>query len=98
MTSEKSSKSRKVRFLDGGRTRMVMTEIRTRFATGDTMMHERSAMMKRPAHILVTTARVDSTFCDRRKSRAISARCRNTIVAKTLVEDDKRGDTSGALD
>ena len=33
----------------------LMPEIRTAVRTGDTLMHERNAMLKRPPHILVTT-------------------------------------------
>ena len=33
----------------------LMPEIRTAVRTGDTLMHERRAMQKRPPHILVTT-------------------------------------------
>ena len=32
-----------------------MPEIRTAVRTGDTLMHERQAMLRRPPHILVTT-------------------------------------------
>ena len=34
---------------------LAMPEIRAAVRTGDTLMHERRAMLKRPPHILVTT-------------------------------------------
>src|SRR5579863_6955148 len=34
---------------------LLMPEIRTAVRTGDTLMHDRRAMLKRPPHILVTT-------------------------------------------
>jgi len=38
-----------------GERGLLMPEIRTAVRTGDTLMHERRAMLKRPPHILVTT-------------------------------------------
>src|SRR2546421_12201373 len=38
-----------------GERGLLMPEIRTAVRTGDTPMHERRAMLKRPPHILVTT-------------------------------------------
>ncbi len=47
----RSRKSRSLR----GNADILMPEIRTAVRTGDTLMHERRAMLKRPPHILVTT-------------------------------------------
>src|SRR5213082_1577541 len=38
-----------------GERGLLMPEIRTAVRTGDTLAHERRAMLKRPPHILVTT-------------------------------------------
>src|ERR1700691_2814372 len=38
-----------------GKKGLLMPEIRTAVRTGDTLMHERQAMLRRPPHILVTT-------------------------------------------
>ncbi len=38
-----------------GERGLLMPEIRTAVRTGDTLMHERRAMLKQPPHILVTT-------------------------------------------
>ena len=51
----------------------LMPEIRTAVRTGDTLMHERRAMLKRPPHILVTTPGIALHFADRREEPRNSA-------------------------
>ena len=56
---------------------LMMPEIRTAVRTGDTLMHERQKMLKRPPHILVTTPESLYILLTAEKSRAHSARCGN---------------------
>jgi len=55
----------------------LMPEIRTAVRTGDTLMHERRAMLKRPPHILVTTPESLYILLTAEKESRHSARCRN---------------------
>ena len=50
---------------------MLMPEIRTAVRTGDTLMKERRAMLKRPPHILVTTPESLYILLTANSSRAI---------------------------
>ena len=54
-----------------GERGLLMPEIRTAVRTGDTLAHERRAMLKRPPHILVTTPESLYILLTADKSRAI---------------------------
>src|SRR5712672_2835930 len=70
----------------------LMPEIRTAVRTGDTLMHERRAMLKRPPHILVTTPESLYILLTADKSRAILRDVETVIVDEIhAVADDKRG-------
>jgi ATP-dependent helicase Lhr and Lhr-like helicase len=70
----------------------LMPEIRAAVRTGDTLMHERRAMLERPPHILVTTPESLYILLTAEKSRAI-LKSINTIIVDEIhaVADDKRG-------
>src|SRR6202142_3284042 len=71
---------------------LLMPEIRTAVRTGDTLMHERRAMLKRPPHILVTTPESLYILLTAEKSRAILRHVETVIVDEIhAVADDKRG-------
>src|SRR5689334_5249562 len=70
----------------------LMPEIRSAVRTGDTLMHERRAMLKRPPHILVTTPESLYILLTADKSRAILRDIETVIVDEIhAVADDKRG-------
>src|SRR5580704_10478308 len=70
----------------------LMPEIRTAVRTGDTLMHERRAMQKRPPHILVTTPESLYILLTAEKSREILRTVKTVIVDEIhAVADDKRG-------
>ena len=70
----------------------LMPEIRTAVRTGDTLMHERRAMQKRPPHILVTTPESLYILLTAGKSREILRTVQTVIVDEIhAVADDKRG-------
>jgi ATP-dependent helicase Lhr and Lhr-like helicase len=70
----------------------LMPEIRAAVRTGDTLMHERRAMLKRPPHILVTTPESLYILLTAAKSREILASVRTVIVDEIhAMADDKRG-------
>ncbi len=75
-----------------GERGLLMPEIRTAVRTGDTLMPERRAMLKRPPHILVTTPESLYILLTADKSRAI-LRDVETIILDEIhaVADDKRG-------
>jgi ATP-dependent Lhr-like helicase len=70
----------------------LMPEIRTAVRTGDTLMHERRTMLKRPPHILVTTPESFYILLTAAKSREI-LRTVNTVIVDEIhaIADDKRG-------
>jgi|tagenome__1003787_1003787.scaffolds.fasta_scaffold20986990_2 ATP-dependent Lhr-like helicase len=71
---------------------LLMPEIRTAVRTGDTLMPERRAMLKRPPHILVTTPESFYILLTADKSRAILRDIETVIVDEIhAVADDKRG-------
>src|SRR3984957_6559500 len=71
---------------------MLMPEIRTAVRTGDTLAHERRAMLKRPPHILVTTPKSLYILLPAGRSRAILRDVETVIVDEIhAVADDKRG-------
>jgi len=75
-----------------GERGLLMPEIRTAVRTGDTLMHERRAMLKRPPHILVTTPESLYILLTAEKSRAILRAVETVIVDEIhAVADDKRG-------
>src|SRR3954469_10829024 len=75
-----------------GERGLLMPEIRTAVRTGDTLMPERRAMLKRPPHILVTTPESLYILLTAEKSRAILRDVETIIVDEIhAVADDKRG-------
>ena len=71
---------------------LLMPEIRTAVRTGDTLMPERRAMLKRPPHILVTTPESLYILLTADKSRAVLRDVETVIVDEIhAVADDKRG-------
>jgi ATP-dependent helicase Lhr and Lhr-like helicase len=75
-----------------GERGLLMPEIRTAVRTGDTLMPERRAMLKRPPHILVTTPESLYILLTADKSRAILRDVKTVIVDEIhAVADDKRG-------
>ncbi len=71
---------------------LLMPEIRAAVRTGDTLMHERRAMLKRPPHILVTTPESLYILLTAQKSREILKSVDTVIVDEIhAVADDKRG-------
>jgi ATP-dependent helicase Lhr and Lhr-like helicase len=75
-----------------GERGLLMPEIRTAVRTGDTLMPERRAMLKRPPHILVTTPESLYILLTADKSRAILRDVETLIVDEIhAVADDKRG-------
>ncbi|HEV2182061.1 MAG TPA: DEAD/DEAH box helicase, partial [Candidatus Acidoferrales bacterium] len=70
----------------------LMPEIRATVRTGDTLMHERRAMQKRPPHILVTTPESLYILLTAAKSRELLRSVKTLIVDEIhAVADDKRG-------
>src|SRR6478609_2147037 len=75
-----------------GERGLLMPEIRTAVRTGDTLMPERRAMLKRPPHILVTTPESLYILLTSEKSRQILRHVETVIVDEIhAVADDKRG-------
>ncbi len=71
---------------------LLMPEIRTAVRTGDTLMKDRRAMLKRPPHILVTTPESLYILLTAEKSRAILRDVETVILDEIhAVADDKRG-------
>ena len=75
-----------------GERGMLMPEIRTAVRTGDTLAHERRAMLARPPHILVTTPESLYILLTAAKSREVLRTVETVIVDEIhAVADDKRG-------
>jgi ATP-dependent Lhr-like helicase len=75
-----------------GQRGLLMPEIRTAVRSGDTLMKERRAMLKRPPHILVTTPESLYILLTANSSRAILSHVKTVIVDEIhAVADDKRG-------
>src|SRR5215467_2107354 len=75
-----------------GERGMLMPEIRTSVRTGDTLAHERRAMLVRPPHILVTTPESLYILLTAARSREILRTVESVIVDEIhAVADDKRG-------
>jgi len=75
-----------------GKRGYLMPEIRAAVRTGDTLMHERRAMLDRPPHILVTTPESIYILLTARRSREI-LRSVDTVIVDEIhaVADDPRG-------
>jgi len=70
----------------------LLTPIRTAVRTGDTLMHERRAMLEHPPHILVTTPESLYILLTSRKGREMLKDVETVIVDEIhAVADDKRG-------
>src|ERR1700749_2439976 len=63
-----------------GERGLLMPQIRTAVRTGDTLMHERRAMLKNPPHILVTTPESLYILLTAEKSRATLHNVQTVIV------------------
>src|ERR1700739_148445 len=75
-----------------GQRGILMPEIRTAVRTGDTLAHERRAMLAHPPHILVTTTESLYILLTAAKSREILRTIDSVIVDEIhAVADDKRG-------
>jgi ATP-dependent Lhr-like helicase len=75
-----------------GQRGMLMPDIRTAVRTGDTLAHERRAMLARPPHILVTTPESLYILLTAAKSREVLRTVETVIVDEIhAVADDKRG-------
>ncbi len=69
-----------------------LTPIRVAVRTGDTLAHERQAMLRKPPHILVTTPESLYILLTAEKSRKILKTVQTIIVDEIhAVADDKRG-------
>src|SRR5215470_10226257 len=75
-----------------GERGFLMPEIRTAVRTGDTLAHERRAMLMRPPHILVTTPESLYILLTAARSREVLRTVESVIVDEIhAVADDKRG-------
>jgi ATP-dependent helicase Lhr and Lhr-like helicase len=75
-----------------GERGILMPEIRAVVRTGDTLAHERRAMLARPPHILVTTPESLYILLTAAKSREILKTVDTVIVDEIhAMADDKRG-------
>src|SRR6202795_3166815 len=75
-----------------GRRGILMPDIRTAVRTGDTLAHERRAMLSRPPHILVTTPESLYILLTATKSREILQTVETVILDEIhAVADEKRG-------
>src|SRR5246127_2055360 len=75
-----------------GQRGMLMPEIRTAVRTGDTLAHERRAMLSHPPHILVTTPESLYILLTAARSREVLRTVESVIVDEIhAVADDKRG-------
>ena len=66
-----------------GERGLLMPQIRTAVRTGDTLMHERRAMLKKPPHILATAPESLYILLTAEKSRAILRDVETVIVDET---------------
>src|SRR5258705_10671255 len=71
---------------------ILMPEVRTAVRPGDTLAHERRAMLPRPPHILVTHPESLYLLLPAAKSREVLRTVESVIVDEIhAVADDKRG-------
>lgn len=75
-----------------GQRGLLLPDIRTAVRTGDTLAHERRAMLSRPPHILVTTPESLYILLTAAKSREV-LKTAGTIIVDEIhaMADDKRG-------
>jgi ATP-dependent Lhr-like helicase len=75
-----------------GQRGFLMPDIRTAVRTGDTLAHERRAMLSRPPHILVTTPESLYILLTAAKSREV-LKTVDTVILDEIhaMADDKRG-------
>src|ERR1700719_3947738 len=75
-----------------GQRGILMPDIRTAVRTGDTLAHERRAILARPPHILVTTPESLYILLTAAKSREVLKTVDTVIVDEIhAMADDKRG-------
>ena len=75
-----------------GERGILMPEVRTSVRTGDTLAHERRAMLARPPHILVTTPESLYILLTAARSREVLRTVESVIVDEIhAMADDKRG-------
>jgi ATP-dependent helicase Lhr and Lhr-like helicase len=75
-----------------GERGLLMPAIRTAVRTGDTLAHERRAMLSKPPHILVTTPESLYILLTAARSREVLKTVETVIVDEIhAVADDKRG-------
>jgi ATP-dependent helicase Lhr and Lhr-like helicase len=75
-----------------GQRGLLMPQVRVAVRTGDTLMHDRQKMLRRPPHILVTTPESLYILLTAQKSRGILKDVKTVIVDEIhAVADDKRG-------
>ncbi len=75
-----------------GQRGLLMPAIRTAVRTGDTLAHDRRAMLARPPHILVTTPESLYILLTAAKSREVLRTVETVIVDEIhAMADDKRG-------
>ena len=75
-----------------GQKGLLMPQVRVAVRTGDTLAHERQAMLRRPPHILVTTPESLYILLTAQRSREILRDVKTVIVDEIhAVADDKRG-------
>jgi ATP-dependent helicase Lhr and Lhr-like helicase len=75
-----------------GEKGLLMPAVRTAVRTGDTLMHERQAMLRRPPHILVTTPESLFILLTAGKAREMLRSVKTVIVDEIhAIADDKRG-------
>ena len=75
-----------------GQKGLLMPQIRVAVRTGDTLTHERQAMLRRPPHILVTTPESLYILLTAQRSRNVLKDVKTVIVDEIhAVADDKRG-------
>ncbi|MBS0290118.1 MAG: DEAD/DEAH box helicase [Proteobacteria bacterium] len=71
---------------------ILLSEIRVAVRTGDTLMKERQAMLKKPPHILVTTPESFYILLTAQKSRALLTTIKTVIIDEIhAMVNDKRG-------
>ncbi|HEX7288614.1 MAG TPA: DEAD/DEAH box helicase [Candidatus Angelobacter sp.] len=75
-----------------GEKGLLMPQVRVAVRTGDTLLRERQAMLRRPPHILVTTPESLYILLTAQRSRNILRDVQTVIVDEIhAVADDKRG-------
>lgn len=71
---------------------LTLSDIRVAVRTGDTLAHERQAMLKKPPHILITTPESLYILLTAQKSRVMLSQVKTLIVDEIhAMVNDKRG-------